>query len=295
MDASNHSGDPARAGWSHRARRAASADPPSGPNRAPPDRLSVDQPATPIGRAGRGRPRPRALPCPRPGAGRRRRPGPRRLWCRARPGAPRPSGAAADTAAPSSTTTAAEITRGSLAGPRTVAARSVARAPSSRDAAPARSRHHPSGRAPTTLAASTSSTVGRTRTCGQVSANPGCSGSAPPDRGAPSPARRSRGWPLWSPAQGRRHRPWCTTTRRDHRRTGAVCGSRAGSSPASSTASRSAAATPSSWLSRAPPGRPQVSPWWVHAARCWSRTRTTPASSTACSSRPAAPCRPQCR
>ena len=39
-------------------------------------------------------------------------------------------------------------------------------------------------------------------------------------------------------------------------------------SPASSWASRTAACSTVSWLSRAPPGSPQVPPWWLHGARC---------------------------
>ncbi len=63
--------------------------------------------------------------------------------------------------------------------------------------------------------------------------------------------------------------------------------------PASSWASRTAASSALSWLSRAPPGRPHVPPWWLHAARCCSNTARLPFGSGARSNRPAAPCRPQ--
>ena len=63
--------------------------------------------------------------------------------------------------------------------------------------------------------------------------------------------------------------------------------------PASSWASRTAACSAVSWLSRAPPGRPQVPPWWLHGARCCSSTAAEPSGRGARSSSPAAPCRPQ--
>ena len=59
-------------------------------------------------------------------------------------------------------------------------AASAARSPCSRAAAPARSRHQPSGRAPITLATSTRTVTGwmASWSAGQATANPGCSGSA---------------------------------------------------------------------------------------------------------------------
>src|SRR5215470_6525909 len=65
--------------------------------------------------------------------------------------------------------------------------------------------------------------------------------------------------------------------------------------PHSSAASRTAASAGVSWLSRAPPGGPQVSPWWLHPARRISRTSGRPEPSGAQISSPAAPCLPQCR
>ena len=61
----------------------------------------------------------------------------------------------------------------------------------------------------------------------------------------------------------------------------------------SSAASRSAAPAADSWLSRAPPGGPQVPACWVQSARRMSSTLVCPSGPGAQVSSPAAPCLPQ--
>ena len=168
---------------------------------------------------------------------------------------------------------------------------------SSRSAAPARSRHHPSGTEPTTFAASTTSVTARVRRAGQLAANSRC--RSRPATSA-SPTQRSSAL-SWFAVTGSGSIASASTVVKDQV-SDAGCAVRspiswirAGSIPASSPASRTAASAADSPLLRAPPGSPQQPPWCVHAARCWSSSTGSPAGPGARSSSPAAPKRPHRR
>jgi hypothetical protein len=197
-------------------------------------------------------------------------------------------------AAPSSTSTG-RVTHpkrpsGSASTPDPAAATFRSR----RSAAPVRSRHQPSGREPTTLAASTTSLMGITCSAGQPAAKAGCrlsavtspsgiqassvhsmlgrtgSGSVTSATTLVNDQASPPGWTTTSPR---------TRTRQE-------------STAASSAASRNAVWTGVSALHRAPPGIPQRSPWCVHGARCCINTSGRRSASGARSSNPAAPNRP---
>ena len=183
--------------------------------------------------------------------------------------------------------------------PRAVASTPIARSddkPSRRrPAAAGRSFHQPSGRAPTTFAASTISSGCRgttSRNAGHESAKPGCRVSS----STFSMGTHSRAWLSKSEMYGSNGVVTSAITvvydQKPRSSTLVARGARAsGGESASSSDSRSAPSTADSNCCSAPPGIPQVPPKWLHGMRC---CKSTPRCGSI-ASRPAAPKRPQYR